>query len=66
LPEVANGAALQKDPLDIEALAAGIQRITEDEELRRQLVSAGLVNARRFSWETAGQMVLETLISAKT
>lgn len=66
LPEISDGAALEVDPLDVEALAKGIQRITEDEELRRQLVSAGLVNARRFSWKTAAKNVLETLISIKS
>lgn len=64
LPEIANGAALEIDPLDIEGLATGIQRITADEDLRRQLVSAGIANARRFSWGTAAEMVLATLISA--
>ena len=64
LPEISNGAALEVDPLDLEGLATGIQRITGDEDLRHQLVSAGIVNARRFSWETAAIMVLATLKSA--
>ena len=61
LPEVAGDAALLVDPLDADALAAAIRRITKDQELREGLRQAGLENARRFNWERAAGEVLRVL-----
>jgi len=61
LPEVAGNAALSLDPLDISGLAAGIQRISSDETLRRSLIDMGLVNIGSFSWEKAAAQTLRTL-----
>ncbi len=58
LPETAGDAALLVDPLDTEAVAAGIRRLAQDESLRQALAEKGLVNVRRFSWgDTAGQAI---------
>lgn len=55
LPEIAGEAALTFDPLDVQAMASAMQRLLEDEALRRHLVEAGRAQAARFSWaNTAG------------
>ncbi|MDI3339562.1 MAG: glycosyltransferase family 1 protein [Sphaerobacter sp.] len=51
LPEVAGDAALLVDPRDVDALAAGIERIMGDAPLRATLRARGLARARAFSWE---------------
>jgi glycosyltransferase involved in cell wall biosynthesis len=51
LPEVVGDAALLVDPHDIEAIASGIQRVLENEELRSDLKARGRIRARLFSWE---------------
>jgi len=51
IPEVAGDAALQVDPEDVEAIAAGLQRVIGDEDLRRRLAELGPQQAARFSWE---------------
>lgn len=51
LPEVAGEAALLVDPYDEEAMAAGIERLLEDNDLRRQLIAAGRVRAKKFTWQ---------------
>ena len=61
LPEVAGDAALKVDPLDTEALATGIRRVTADEVLKKRLVMAGKANIRRFTWERTANDVLATL-----
>ncbi len=61
LPEVAGGAALLVDPLDVEAMAAGIERVLEDEELRGELVAKGLARAEEFSWEKCARETLAVL-----
>jgi len=55
LPEVCGDAAILFDPRDVDALAAQLERVVDDAELRRDLARRGEVNCARFSWErTAG------------
>jgi glycosyltransferase involved in cell wall biosynthesis len=51
LPEVVGEGALLVDPYSDEAIAQGIARVLDDDELRRQLVERGLRRAAQFSWE---------------
>ena len=51
LPEVAGNAGILIDPNDHEALAHEITKIAEDSQLRESLISKGLLQASRFSWE---------------
>lgn len=53
LPEIVGNAALLVNPEDIDNLAAAIQVILTDEGLRRELVSRGLEQASKFTWENA-------------
>jgi len=50
LPEAAGDVALMVDPYDVEALAAGLNRLLADDLLRRQLRERGLAHAKQFSW----------------
>jgi alpha-1,3-rhamnosyl/mannosyltransferase len=59
LPEVAGDAALQVDPLDVDALAAAIGRVLGDEALREEMRQRGLRQAARFSWVQTAQQTLE-------
>jgi glycosyltransferase involved in cell wall biosynthesis len=55
LPEVCGEAAILFDPRDVDALAAQLERVVDDSELRRDLARRGEANCARFSWErTAG------------
>jgi len=63
LPEVAGDAALLFDPLDVEGMAAAMERILGDERLRTELVERGLKRARGFSWEKCAQETLAVLES---
>ena len=49
LPEVAGDAALQVDPYDVRAIAAGLRALDTDPALRGRLAAAGPVQAERFS-----------------
>jgi glycosyltransferase involved in cell wall biosynthesis len=55
LPEVAGDAALVADPFDTEALAAGLTRLLEDEQLRADLIERGLERAGGFTWRRAAE-----------
>ena len=54
--ELADGAAVLVDPLDVDSIAAGIREaIGRREELR----TAGLERAKRFTWEAAARATVE-------
>lgn len=58
MPEVAAGAALLVNPLDVEAISLGLQRSMEDETWRQQARERGLARAAELTW---GQTVAATL-----
>jgi glycosyltransferase involved in cell wall biosynthesis len=64
LPEVAGDAALLVDPLDVDAIADAMLRLSRDEDLRQQLIAAGHANVARFSWRKAAQETLAVLLAA--
>lgn len=57
LPEVCGDAAVLFDPRDADALAAQLERIVVDADLRRELARRGLANCERFSWERTAAVV---------
>ncbi len=62
--EIAGDAALLVDPESVDAIAAGIDRLLNDKELRAANIAAGEVRASQFTWtHTAGELlrVLESL-----
>ncbi|MEB0042410.1 MULTISPECIES: glycosyltransferase family 1 protein [unclassified Pseudomonas] len=65
IPEVLQASALYFDPLDVEHIAAAMERILTDLPLRQSLRRRGLNNVGRFSWEESAQRVsqrIDTLI----
>lgn len=62
--EIAGDAALLVNPESVDAIAAGIERLLNDRQLRAANIAAGLARSRRFSWNhTASELmrVLESL-----
>ena len=49
IPEVAGDAACLVDPYDPADIRSGIDRVIQDHEYRRELVSKGVRNAERFN-----------------
>ena len=62
--EAAGEAASLVDPQDVDALAAAMQRIVDDEVLRAELRARGLVRAREFTWEATARGVLTVMTEA--
>lgn len=61
LPEVAGHAALLIDPLDVDAIAAALNRIVSESDLRQTLIERGYTQARRFTWKACARAVLGVL-----
>ncbi len=53
LPEVAGDAALLIDPESTEQLTEALRQLTQDEDLRKDLIGRGLARAKIFSWSDA-------------
>ncbi len=64
LREVGGEAALYFDPLDEDAIAAALDRVVEDAELRSRLAIEEPNRARGFTWERAAERTLAALIQA--
>ncbi|MFN8452245.1 MAG: glycosyltransferase family 1 protein [Anaerolineae bacterium] len=58
LPELAGDAALLVDPLDVEAIAGAMGRLSDDETLRAALRSRGYDQAKKFTWDAAARAAL--------
>lgn len=65
LPEVAGDAAVAVDPHDLEAIAAGIEQLFGDADLRAMLSAAGLTRASRFTWEATARCTADALHAAR-
>ena len=63
LPEVVGDAALTFDPTAEEEIAAALQHITGDAELRADLRERGLRRAAQFSWERAAREPLAVYLN---
>jgi glycosyltransferase involved in cell wall biosynthesis len=58
LPEVVGSAGLLVDPFERSELASAINRLIEDESLRRELRARGLERARAFNWRETARLTL--------
>ena len=61
LPEVAGDGALLVDPEDTAAIAASMQRVAMEPNVRRALIDRGFANVRRFSWRECARAALNAI-----
>ena len=59
LPEVIGDAGLLVDPHDVNAIAAALDRVLGDADLRLDLKQRGLDRAAQFSWARTAQQTLD-------
>ncbi len=64
MPEVVGDAALFFDPQDIDDMAAVLDRLLKDAELRRELAARALANSANFSWRKTAARTLDVLKEA--
>ena len=57
---IADGAGVAVDPTDVESIAAGIVSLVDDGTLRRRMAEAARARARRYTWEHAATLTIET------
>jgi glycosyltransferase involved in cell wall biosynthesis len=64
LPEVVGQAGLLVDPADAQALAAVMNRVLAEADLRDEMRTAGLVQAQGFSWSKTASHTVQSYRSA--
>ena len=60
LPEISGGAALEVDPLSVDAIRDAMSSLATDDALCARLSSAGVERARDFSWRACAEQVAAT------
>lgn len=68
MPEVAGDAALLVDPLSVDDLVLAMQKIYEDESLRKNLVEKGKIQRAKFDWDQSAEKtytILKKVVSKK-
>ena len=58
LPEICADAACYVDPIDVQSIAEGIEKVVADEELRQSLIKKGRERAKLFTWESTAEKTL--------
>jgi glycosyltransferase involved in cell wall biosynthesis len=61
MPEVVGDAAELVDPLDVDAIARGMDCLLTNGSKRAELVRRGRLRAQTFTWERAGRQTLDLL-----
>jgi glycosyltransferase involved in cell wall biosynthesis len=61
LPEVTGDAAILIDPYNVDEMAAAMQAVAKETELRSRLRVLSLQRASQFSWAKTGQATVEIL-----
>ena len=51
LPEVVEDSAIKVDPYSEEAIKEGLEKIIQDEKLRKELIAKGYVQCKKFAWD---------------
>lgn len=65
MPEIGGDAVLYFDPFEAKSIAAALTRLTEDDELRRELIRKASERAKAFpTWDEVGRLTLDSLTRA--
>ena len=58
LPEIVGEIGLLVDPLNVEAIASAMIRVSDDEHLRQEMIHKGFQRAKQFTWESAAERAM--------
>lgn len=64
LPEVYGTAAEYFDPLNVDDMAAAIERVISDESLRKKLIATGAKQVTKYSWRRMAEQTHQAYIDA--
>lgn len=64
MPEVAGDAAMLVDPLDVDSITRGLQKVAKDEKLRATLIERGMERRKMFSWQKTSERLWNSMEKA--
>lgn len=64
LPEILGEAALYFDPENLESLVEALRKISQDENLKQNLIQKGLAQIGKYQWEKTARETLNLYITA--
>jgi glycosyltransferase involved in cell wall biosynthesis len=64
LPEISGDALAYFDPLSIEEIAACMQNVLRDSDLRLRVRQKGIDRAREFTWQRCAHQTVDVLMKA--
>jgi glycosyltransferase involved in cell wall biosynthesis len=64
LPEIGGSAALFVDPGNTIELSQAMEKVITDNKLRTTMISKGLIESQRFTWDSCAGSVWRSIISA--
>jgi glycosyltransferase involved in cell wall biosynthesis len=57
IPEVGGNAVLYADPIKIDQITVAMERLANDEELRKELIQKGFIQKNKFSWDETARLL---------
>lgn len=64
MPEVCGDAALYIDPFSIESIAEGLTTLSNNQELRNDLIEKGFVQATKFNWDCTADLLWKSVLKS--
>lgn len=61
MPEVAEDAALYVNPMNIENIAEALERMSNDKDLRKELIEKGKIQRQKFTWEKTAEKLWNSI-----
>lgn len=61
MPEVAGDAGLIVDPSSVFQIAEGMQRIANDETLRKHMIDKGIEQVKKFTWQQSAEKLWNSI-----
>ena len=63
MPEVAGDAALLVNPESVSEIAAAMQTLIENPDLRQNLIERGRIQRKKFSWDKTAEIIYEKILT---
>jgi glycosyltransferase involved in cell wall biosynthesis len=63
LPEVVADAGIMLDPHNVEGLTDALMRVISNENLRQEMITKGLKQAKKFSWDRCVETIVEKIVN---
>ncbi len=64
MPEIAGNAAVLIDPLSIESIADGMEKLYKDDALRSNLIERGYIQHKQFTWNRTADLFWNSIKKA--